>query len=252
MILNKLNDLRSTGKKAMAVLIDPDKIGDSDQLDHLIDLAVECCVSYFFIGGSLIVNDNMAHVIARIKSRCSIPAVLFPGNNLQIDASADGILFLSLISGRNPELLIGQQVIAAPVLKNSSLEVLSTGYILINGGKESAVSYMSNTTPIPADKYAVAACTALAGTMMGMSLIYMDAGSGAKNPIVPKMVSSVKKSIDVPLIIGGGINTAGKALDAIKAGADVVVIGNAIEKNPNLMIGVSESIYNYNLSLNIH
>jgi putative glycerol-1-phosphate prenyltransferase len=157
-----------------------------------------------------------------------------------------------LISGRNPELLIGQQVIAAPILKRSRLEVLPTGYLLIDADNRTTVSYMSNTVPIPADKYSVAVCTAMAGEMLGLKLIYMDAGSGAKYPISPRMIASVRKSIDVPLIIGGGINSVDKALNSLKAGADMLVVGNGIEENPSLLIEVSDAVNHLNQELDIH
>jgi putative glycerol-1-phosphate prenyltransferase len=175
--------------------------------------------------------------------------VLFPGNSIQIDPSADGLLFLSLISGRNPELLIGQHVVAAPVIKNTRLEVIPTGYLLINSGRTTSVAYISNTMPIPDDKYSLAACTAMAGEMLGLQSIYMDAGSGAEKEISARMIATVRKSINIPLIIGGGINTAHKAIAALEAGADLIVIGNALEKDPDLVTEVSEKIYEWNQSV---
>jgi putative glycerol-1-phosphate prenyltransferase len=160
--------------------------------------------------------------------------------------SADAILFLSLISGRNPDFLIGQHVISAPILKKSSLEILPTGYILVDSGKQTTVSYMSNTTPIPHDKPEIAACTAMAGEMLGLKLMYLDAGSGAQRAISPKMISIVRKSVDVPLIVGGGIRSANEAYEAMLAGADTIVIGNGIEKNPALLAEVSEKIDDFN------
>jgi phosphoglycerol geranylgeranyltransferase len=251
-ILNQLKTNARLGLKAFAVLIDPDKISNEDALINLIDSAVRHKVDYFLIGGSLITSDNFSEVIATIKKMCSIPTIIFPGNNMQIDSGANGILFLSLISGRNPEFLIGQHVIAAPVLKRTKIEVLSTGYILIDSGGASTVSYMSNTQPIPADKYSIAACTAMAGEMLGFKLMYLDGGSGAKNPISQKMISAVRKSIDLPLIVGGGINALAKATKALEAGADLIVIGNGIEENPELMMEVSEKVKAMNYSLNIH
>ena len=182
--------------------------------------------------------------ISIIKQNCKIPVVLFPGNAVQVNDKADGILFLSLISGRNAEMLIGKQVITAPILKQSSLEVLPTGYILIDSGKPTTVSYMSNTTPIPAEKDAVAACTAMAGEMLGLKLIFMDGGSGAKNPISEQMIAVVSKSVDAPLIIGGGISSGDKAAANCKAGADIIVVGNAIEKEVNLISEIADAIHN--------
>ncbi|UII22793.1 geranylgeranylglyceryl/heptaprenylglyceryl phosphate synthase [Fulvivirga ligni] len=251
-ILTTLSERRTTGQKSLALLIDPDKVEDQKDLIHLLNLAKECYVDFIFVGGSLITQSNLGKIIHTIKQQCTIPTVLFPGSNMHVDLSADAILFLSLISGRNPEFLIGQHVVAAPILKNSGIEILPTGYMLVNSDITSAVSYMSNTSPIPPDKYSVAACTAMAGEMLGLKLIFMDAGSGTKTAITPKMISHVKRSISIPLIVGGGIDTANKAKLSLEAGADMIVIGNAAEKNPNLVIEVSEKIYDFNKSLNIH
>jgi len=245
-ILDALNHRRNQGKKSIAVLVDPDKIEDVAQLDHLLRLSTENCVDYFFLGGSLVTTTNLADVVKTIKENVSIPVVLFPGSALQIDPSADAILFLSLISGRNPDLLIGQHVAAAPILKGNKLEVLPTGYLLINSGKTTSVAYISNTTPIPEDKYSLAACTAMAGEMLGLKLIYLDAGSGAEREVSKKMISAVRKSVDVPLIVGGGINSPQKALHALEAGADLIVIGNALEKSPELLTEISEKVYDWN------
>ena len=251
-ILETLVERRSSGIKSFALLIDPDKVRDSGKLVKLINIAVENKVDYFFVGGSLLTGNNLHQVIELVKDHSQLPVVLFPGNTMHIDVSADAVLFLSLISGRNPELLIGQQVIAAPILKRSSLEILPTGYMLIDSDNRTTVSYMSNTTPIPADKFSVAVCTAMAGEMLGLRLIYMDAGSGARFPISPRMIASVRRTIDVPLIIGGGINSLEKALTSLKAGADMLVVGNGIEENPNLLIEVSDAINNLNQELDIH
>ena len=248
-ILESLQAKSKQGKKSIAVLIDPDKISNTTQLEPLLRLAAEDCVDYIFVGGSLITTANIGEVIKTIKENVSMPVVLFPGSALQIEPSADAILFLSLISGRNPDLLIGQHVAAAPILKNSKLEVLPTGYMLINSGKTTSVAYVSNTTPIPEDKYSLAACTAMAGEMLGMKLIYLDAGSGAEREVNQKMISTVKKSVSVPLIVGGGINTPQKALNALHAGADLIVIGNALEKSPDLLTEISDKVYNWNQTI---
>ncbi|HMP98581.1 MAG TPA: geranylgeranylglyceryl/heptaprenylglyceryl phosphate synthase [Cyclobacteriaceae bacterium] len=250
-ILQTLIDKKIAGKKAIAVLIDPDKVDEINALQKLINLASENYIDFFFIGGSLVTTNNLNQIIRFIKDNCNIPVILFPGSNIQIDLSADALLFLSLISGRNPELLIGQHVTAAPLIKNSKLEVLPTGYMLINSGKLSSAAYMSNTTPIPEDKYTLAACTALAGEMLGLKLIYLDAGSGAEKPISQKMISTVKRTINVPLIVGGGINSTHKAKEALFAGADVLVIGNALEKEPDLLTEISESVYTWNKSAQV-
>jgi phosphoglycerol geranylgeranyltransferase len=251
-ILQELSDRKEKKQKSLAILIDPDKISDLTNITHLISLSKESYVDFFFVGGSLITTDNLGQIVRKLKEESDIPVVLFPGNNMHICSDADAILFLSLISGRNADLLIGQHVSAAPLLKKSNLEILPTGYMLINSASSSAASYMSNTMPIPPDKYSIAASTALAGEMLGLKLIYMDAGSGSKSAITSKMIQKVNETIRCPLIIGGGITNAYQAQEALEAGADVIVIGNAIEKNPDLIIEVSEKIYDYNKSLNIH
>jgi len=243
-IYNHILNSKKKGKKAFALLIDPDK-QDDPQLISIIEKAKNANTDYFFVGGSLLTNDSLDSCLATLKKYSTIPVVLFPGNAMQINDKADGILFLSLISGRNAEMLIGKQVITAPILKQSSLEVLPTGYMLIDSGKPTTVSYMSNTTPIPADKNAVAACTAMAGEMLGLKLIFMDGGSGAQNPISEKMIASVSKSVDCPIIIGGGISNGEKAIANCKAGADIIVVGNAIEKDKNLIMEIANAIHNY-------
>lgn len=248
-ILDTLYSRHEAGKKSIAVLVDPDKIDDPARLHNLLRLANENCVDYFFVGGSLITTTNLTDVVKQIKGTVSIPVILFPGSSLQIDSSADAILFLSLISGRNPDLLIGQHVLAAPILKNSNLEVMPTGYILINSGRTTSVAYISNTTPIPEDKYSLAACTALAGEMLGLKLIYLDAGSGAEREINVKMINTVRKAVNIPLLVGGGINTSQKAITALEAGADLIVIGNALEKNPDLLIEISDKVYDWNQTI---
>ena len=233
-LYSDLLQAKQQGEKRLAVLIDPDKLR-LQRLEQTLELAVSCGVHYFFIGGSLVVNDRLDAVLSGIRERCVVPLVLFPGNSFQLSYRADAILFLSLISGRNPELLIGQHVISAPFLKMSPLEVISTGYMLIDGGVQTAVQYMSNTYPIPANKDDIAVCTALAGEMLGLKLIYLDAGSGARNPVPEPMIEAVGGAISVPLIVGGGIRTPEKAAADLRAGADLLVVGNAIEQDPGLI-----------------
>ena len=248
-VLKGLINRNKLGKKSIAVLVDPDKVEDPSKLLHLINLASENCVDYFFVGGSLITTSNLSSVVRIMKENFAIPVILFPGNAMQIEPTADALFFLSLISGRNPELFIGQHVVAAPIIRNTKLEVIPTGYVLINSGRTTSVAYISNTTPIPDDKYSLAACTAMAGEMLGLQAIYLDAGSGAEKEISAKMVGSVRKAINIPLIVGGGINTSRKALTALEAGADMIVIGNALEKNPNLLIEISDKVYEWNQSI---
>ena len=232
---------KKQSKKLFAILIDPDKQKNSDLL-LIIKNANKSKVNYFFVGGSLLINDNLNDCIKTIKENSKIPVILFPGNAMQINPKADGILFLSLISGRNPDLLIGKQVISAPILKQTELEIISTGYMLIDSGKATTASYMSNTVPIPREKNAIATSTAIAGQYLGMKLIYMDGGSGAEQPITKDMIKEVSNCIDIPLIIGGGICNAKKAIENCEAGADLIVVGNAIEKDPSLILDISQAI----------
>ena len=243
-IYNNITKDKKKNKKSFALLIDPDK-QDKNQLLSIIEKAENANTDYFFVGGSLLTNDSLDLCLTTLKKNSTIPVVLFPGNAMQVNDKADGILFLSLISGRNADMLIGKQVITAPILKQSSLEILPTGYILINSGKPTTVSYMSNTNPIPANKDTVAACTAMAGEMLGLRLIFMDGGSGAKNPISEEMIKTVRKSINVPLIIGGGISSGKKALENCKSGADIIVVGNAIEKDETLISEIANAVHNY-------
>ncbi len=240
-----LQKAKDQGEKRFVVLMDPDKV-KLRQMDKILDLATRAKVDYFFIGGSLIVNNMLDQVLLRIKESCEIPMILFPGNSFQLSYKADGILFLSLISGRNADLLIGNHVLAAPYLRMSPLEVLPTGYMLVDGGVATTVSYISNTQPIPAKKDDVALCTAIAGEMLGLKLIYMDAGSGAENPISTSMIETVSSGLKIPLIVGGGIRTPEKALENVKAGADVIVVGNAIEKDPELILEMADAVHSYN------
>lgn len=230
------------GEKLFAVLIDPDKVNDAS-LHAVIDLSEQAGVDLFFIGGSLMVSDYMDKCIQLIQSKTAIPTVLFPGSSIQVSKYADALLYLSLISGRNADLLIGQHVVSAPFIKASGLEVIPTGYMVIDGGHPTAVSYMSNSFPIPKDKKDIAMCTAMAGEMLGMKLIYMDAGSGAHFPVNTKMIHSVASSINCPLIIGGGIRTGEQAQAACEAGADIVVVGNAIEKEATLISELAQAIH---------
>lgn len=243
-VYQNLQDSRKAGKKLFAILIDPDK-QSKEELKQIVKKAKSAKADLFFVGGSLLTNDSLDSCLETLKSESDIPVILFPGNAMQVNDKADAILFLSLISGRNAEMLIGKQVITAPILKQSSLEVLPTGYLLIDSGKPTTVSYMSNTTPIPHEKNEVAACTAMAGEMLGLKCIFMDGGSGALNPISEKMIATVRKSVDTPLIIGGGINSGKKAAANCEAGADIIVVGNAIEKDENLIEEIANAIHSY-------
>ncbi len=222
--------ISNSDKKRIALLLDPDKY-NAEKLQYTLDLANEAGVDFIFVGGSLI-SKHIDQAVLEIKKYTSLPVILFPGSLLQLSAKADALLLLSLISGRNPEYLIGNHVIAAPFIRSLSLEAIPTGYMLIDTGNTSSVQYISNTMPIPSDKTDIITATALAGEMMGLRLIYLEAGSGALAPLNPEIVQEVKKTITIPLIVGGGIKNAKDASSLYKAGADVLVVGNAVEKNP--------------------
>jgi putative glycerol-1-phosphate prenyltransferase len=231
-------------KKQFAVLIDPDNYGNKELID-LITVANKAMVSYFFVGGSLLEKENLDSTIKMIKDHSDLPVILFPGDILQINSHADAILLLSLISGRNPELLIGKHVVAAPYLKKSGLEILPTGYMLIDSGRPTTASYMSNSFPIPNNKDGIAASTAMAGEMLGLKLIYLDGGSGAMEPVSVSMIERVKQSISIPLIVGGGIRTADAARIRFRAGADVIVVGNAVENSLSLIGQIAEVVFSF-------
>ena len=241
-IYKDLVNRKEKGLKSFAVLIDPDK-ADTATIDQLVQLSKEAGVDYFLAGGSLVISNRLDEVVQQIKTSCTIPVILFPGSPSQITKHADALLYLSLISGRNPELLIGQHVISAPSVKQSGLEIISTGYMVVDGGAPTTVSYISNASPLPSDKNEIAMCTAMAGEMLGMKVIYMDAGSGAKRAISENMIHSVAQQINIPLIIGGGITDPEKAYRNCKAGADVIVIGNAIEKDALLIKEMAAAIH---------
>jgi phosphoglycerol geranylgeranyltransferase len=241
-IYQSLTERKQRNKKSFAVLIDPDKVNDIS-MQELIQLSLDAKVDYFFVGGSLVISSYLDECVQYIKRSCDIPVILFPGSPSQVSKYADALLYLSLISGRNPELLIGQHVVSAPIVKKSGLEIMPTGYMVIDGGAPTTVSYISNAAPLPSDKNEIAMCTAMAGEMLGMKLIYMDAGSGAKRAINESMIEKVSSCINVPLIIGGGITTAEKAYLNCKAGADLIVVGNAIEKDASLIKEISAAIH---------
>jgi len=224
-ILSSLN-----GQKQIAVLVDPDK-SKPDTLRRTIQMASDAKVDYVFVGGSLLFG-SMESAISVIKSECSIPLVIFPGNVMQVTGGADAILFLSLISGRNPEFLIGHHVLAAPGLKSLGMEVIPAGYMLIENGSSTSVEYMSNTTPIPAHKPEIAIATALAGEMLGMKILYLEAGSGASKPVGVKLISEVRQNISIPLIVGGGVKNPAEMEAIYRAGANIIVVGTAVEEHP--------------------
>jgi putative glycerol-1-phosphate prenyltransferase len=230
-VLDLMSSRKSARQKSFALLIDPDG-ADPSKASSLIRRAEAHSVNYLFIGGSLVIDNQVDELILRIKDLTDIPVVLFPGSVLQVSPHADAVFFLSLISGRNPELLIGHHVLAAPLIKKMGLEVIPTGYMLVDSGKPTTASYVSHTQPLPHDKPDIAKCTAMAGEMLGLQVIYMDGGSGAQHPITPEMVYAVSGGINIPLIVGGGIRDKSTALQILNAGADIIVVGNALEHNP--------------------
>lgn len=237
-----LTERKSHRQKSFAVLIDPDK-APIERLDELIALGAEAAVDFWFVGGSLVVSHQLEEQVQYLKKHSDIPVILFPGSPSQVTRHADALLYLSLVSGRNADLLIGQHVLSAPLVKQSGLEVLPTGYMVIDGGAPTTVSYISNASPIPANKKEIAQCTAMAAEMLGMKLIYLDAGSGARTPVSEEMIEAVATQIAVPLIVGGGITDAVKAAAACRAGADLVVVGNAIEKDRSLIRAISDAVH---------
>lgn len=238
---DELKDRKSKGVKSFAVLIDPDDFDEASFEELLVEGAADV-VDFFFVGGSLLLKDQFESTVSFIKSVCDIPVIIFPGNNLQVSKKADALLLLSLISGRNPEYLIGQHVVAAPMIRNARIEVASTAYILVDGGNKTAVSYMSNTTPIPADKTSIIVSTALAGEMLGMKLIYLETGSGAKRTVPYQAISAVNKVVEAPIIVGGGVKTVEDLTGCFDAGADLVVVGTKIESDPNFLIELRKAL----------
>lgn len=247
-IHTSLVKLRETNRKAFAVLIDPDKVS-TQQVQHLAKLCTQSKVDYVFMGGSLMVTQHLDECIETFKVHSDIPVILFPGSPSQVSRYADALFYLSLISGRNPELLIGAHVTSAPMVKASGLEIISTGYIVVDGGKPTTVSYMSHSAPIPHDKDDIALCTALAGEMQGKHVLYMDAGSGAHQPISQSMIQRVASQTNIPLIVGGGITDPETAYNNCKAGADVIVVGNAIEKNETLIRDIASAVHQSNVNV---
>lgn len=236
-VYNKIIESRGS-EKLFALLIDPDKC-DGDYLKKLLQIASQNKVSMLLVGGSL-VNADVSSLISDIKKQSNLPVVLFPGNALQFSAGADAILLLSLISGRNADFLIGNHVIVSGAIKRSGVEVLPTGYILVDGGAQTSVQYMSNTMPIPASKIDIAVATALAGEQLGLKLIYLEAGSGAINPVSVEMIKAIRKEVSIPLIVGGGLRSNYQINAAWNAGADMVVVGNALENDIERLSSLAE------------
>lgn len=228
-------------KTGIAVLIDPDKV-DMNKLDLKVKEIDRSGINYIFVGGSLI-STNLDDCLKVIKENTSIPVLLFPGSALQISKHVDAILFLSLISGRNPEFLIGNQVVAAPLIKSLKIETISTGYILIENGSMTSVEYMSNSKPIPRNKPDLVLATALAGEMLGHKLLYLESGSGAKESIPIDILRKVRENISIPLVIGGGIREPEQAKEIKESGADIIVLGSVIEESPEILSEFVKAIH---------
>jgi phosphoglycerol geranylgeranyltransferase len=234
-VFDSIRKARSAGAKQLALLVDPD--GADSRIAGLEGLITAAGVDYVFVGGSLLTDDVFHQTVQRVKEEVSVPVVLFPGSPAQLSDHADALLFLSLISGRNPDLLIGQHVQAASRLSRMRIEVIPTGYMLVDCGIPTTASYISNTPPLPHDKPGIAAMTALAGQYLGLQLMYLDGGSGAQKPVAPEMITAVRSQVQCPLIVGGGIRTADQARAAWAAGADLIVVGTAWEQNPDALLG---------------
>ncbi len=238
-------DNTRNGIKMFGVLIDPDK-QNVRELIETVQICNNSAVDFFFVGGSIITSGDMKKTTRLIKENSTKPVIIFPGNPDQITEYADAILFLSLISGRNPEFLIGHQVTAAPMIKKLDIEVIPTGYLLVDCGTTTTAIYVSDTNPIPHSNAEIAANTALAGEYLGLDLTYIDGGSGAKKCISNKMIAKTKAAKSGPLIIGGGIRTAQAAHEIYKSGADIIIVGNGAEENRNLITEISEMKQNLN------
>lgn len=217
------------GKKQLAILVDPDKFIEDETGFYLEKLPKE--TTHIFVGGSTVEKSKTEKTVKAIKTETDLPVILFPGDYSQITEAANALLFLSLISGRNPEYLIGQQVKSVEILKNSKLEIIPTGYILIDGGKECTVQRVSGTEPIPQSQVETIVNTALAGEFSGKKLIYLEAGSGADFPVSKEIIAEVKKAVSIPLIVGGGIRSLEQQNKAYNSGADMIVMGTHFETN---------------------
>ncbi len=226
-------------KGQIALLIDPEKTNSAQLLSSLVEKAVIGKIDFFFVGGSTVSRGAIEVVVNYLKSNSTIPVIIFPGASHQISKEADGLLFLNLISGRNPDYLIGHQIAAAEEIFDLDFEILSTSYLLVDGGTLSSVGYVSQTTPIPRDQVNIALNTAKAGNLIGHKLVYLDAGSGAKYTVPAQMITSINKKIDAPIIVGGGIRSIEKIQELTDAGANIVVIGNKIEESIDFLLDIA-------------
>lgn len=245
MVMHLLSQAHTEGRKLLAVLIDPDFGADERRLEQTVQHACMAQADLIFVGGSLLTSAAFNQCVERVKKLSDRPVVLFPGSPVQLSGHADAVLFLSLISGRNPELLIGHHVTAAPSIRALGLEAVPTGYMLVDGGRPTTVSYVSQTFPIPHDKPGIAAATAMAGELLGLRTIYMDTGSGAGRCVAPAMVAAVREQVQLPIIVGGGIRTVEQARALCAAGADVLVVGTAFEEDPEAIFTLCEAVHGH-------
>lgn len=229
-IYQQIIQAKIDGQKLLAILLDPDKIV-WENLDHLLLKINQSPATHIFVGGSIVRTTILEDLMAALKQKTNLPVIIFPGDPSQISSQADAILFLSLLSGRNADYLIEYQVQAAPILKKTNLEVISTGYILIESGNETAVARVSKTQPLDRQNLDLVLATAQAGEMLGNKLVYLEAGSGAKHAVPLEMVQLIAQNIEIPIIVGGGIANLKGIQQAYIAGADLVVIGTAFENN---------------------
>jgi phosphoglycerol geranylgeranyltransferase len=241
-LLTKISEI----KNAVAILIDPEKFSTLPHLSSFLEKINAAKPNFIFIGGSTVTRKDFNQCIKEIKAKTTIPIVIFPGASHQISKEADAILFLSLLSGRNPDYLIGHHVQAVDELEKMDIEIIPTAYLLIDGGRKSAVEYVTQTSPIPSDQPNIVRKTALAGKFQGKKIIYLDAGSGAIHSIPTEIIKSVN-NLEMPLIVGGGITSIEEVSLAHKAGANIVVIGNKIEKDIDFLLDIA----NYNKAINI-
>lgn len=235
----KLLEQFTSATGQIALLIDPEKTKTVEELIPLLEKANFAKINYIFVGGSTATRLELESTVAIIKSQTSIPVIIFPGSGSQLTEKADGLLFLNLISGRNPDFLIGHQVACAEEVFHMNIEVMPTSYLLIDGGKMTSVAYVSQTTPIPRDQHLIGVKTALAGYLMGHKLTFLDAGSGANLSVPPALVESIRSKIDTPILVGGGIRNIESILELKKAGANIVVIGNKIEEDINFLLDLA-------------
>ncbi len=242
-VLKHIEEAKVRGNKLLAVLIDPDFGQDEALLEQTVQNACMAKADLIFVGGSLLTSASFDSCVGLVKRWSDRPVVLFPGSPAQLSGHADAVLFLSLISGRNPELLIGHHVTAAPTVRALGIEAIPTGYMLVDGGKPTTVSYVSQTLPIPHDKPGIAAATAVAGELLGLRTMYMDTGSGAQRTVSAAMIAAVRKSVELPIIVGGGIRDAKTARTLCEAGADVIVVGTALEQDPETVFALSEAVH---------